>query len=217
MGMCGLTTVNELELLVGFAQKFSPDLVIVQYLINDALPSGPGLMRVGEEWLSSSKRKNIFSDAKLHEKAKSASYLYAFLNDRFLTLQRKLSKTMTWKDLYADDSPGFLMQKRALSEFGRWMQKSGVKIMFVLFPSFPKGRYTADNFPNADIYIKVKHLAEQHGLLTLNLIPVYTEKGDDFSRWFVSPSNGHPNEEASRIAADAMNRFIEENKLIPHQ
>jgi len=214
MGMRGLTTFNEYELFIKAGQKFSPDLVIIQYLINDVLPSGPDLRRVGEDWMSKSLRKNLIANERIHNSLGRLSYLYSFVNDRYLTLQRKNAKSLTWHDLYKDDFSGFIMQKNAIKAFGYWSAQNKIKVLFVLFPTFPSGTYTTDNYPNADIYKKVEDIARQNGLEVLNLIPVFTEKGGDMGRFSISPADGHPNKEAAGIAAGAIKDHIEKNKFI---
>jgi len=51
MAQRGYTLANEAELLRRLGWQFSPDLVVVQFYINDALPSGPNLQRVDSRWL----------------------------------------------------------------------------------------------------------------------------------------------------------------------
>jgi hypothetical protein len=51
MAQRGFTLANEAELLRRLGWQFSPDLVVVQFYINDALPSGPNLYRVDSRWL----------------------------------------------------------------------------------------------------------------------------------------------------------------------
>lgn len=50
-GPAGYTTANEAELLRRLGWQFDCDLVLVQFYINDALPSGDNFARVGGSWL----------------------------------------------------------------------------------------------------------------------------------------------------------------------
>jgi hypothetical protein len=214
MGICGLTTVNEFELLIRVGQALEPDLVIIEYLINDVLPSGPNLMRVGEEWLSKSKRLNLISNKKIHGFFEKYSYFYEFINFRYLALQRKMAGSLDWPDLYRDDFPGWMACKKAMSGFGYWASQKKVKVVLAIFPIFYEGKWTIQDYPNENLYDKAYRAAESSGLNAMYLLPAYIAKDKNFREWTVSPANGHPNEEAHAIAAQAIGDFIVKNNLI---
>lgn len=52
MARAGYTTPNEAELLRRVGWQFDPDLVIVQFFVNDALLSSPNYGREGGAWLT---------------------------------------------------------------------------------------------------------------------------------------------------------------------
>ncbi len=52
MSRCGWTTVNEMEIFLLYGTKLNADMLIVQYSLNDPLPSGKNLTRQGGSWLS---------------------------------------------------------------------------------------------------------------------------------------------------------------------
>lgn len=214
MGMCGLTTFNELELLLKVGQKLNPDLVIVQFLVNDTLPSAPGLKRVGEDWLYKHPQDNVVKDKKMHELISKKSYLYDFVNDRYLALQRKLFPPMKWEDLYKDDFVGFVEFKKALSGFKFWQDKNNAKVIFVLFPNLPNGKWTIKTFPYSKIYAKVERVISDAGLESLDLLPFFVEQGKDFSYWHVSKQNSHPNAAAHRMMGEKIAEYVEQKHVI---
>jgi len=214
MGICGLTTLNELELLVKVGKKLEPDLVIVEYLINDILPSGPSLRRVGTEWLFTRKPVNLISFDTLHAFFSEHSYLYDFINYRYLALQRKIWPAREWAELYQDNYPGWVTFNKALRGIRHWTSQRDIEAIFVIFNSFPKGKWTEETFPNAGIHKKVMMSALRAGLRVLYLLPEYIKWGKNFSYWVVSPANAHPNEKAQTIAAQAIWGYITKNGLI---
>ncbi len=213
LGMCGFTTVNEFELFVRMGQNLNPDLVIVQYLINDVLPSGPNFMRVGERWLSPHKRVNLVRNVEAHAFLDRRSYLYYFVNSRFLALQQKIWPPQDWHEFYNDDFPGWAAFKKALIGIGGLSSERDIKTILVIFPNFPDGKWTIDNFPYESIYDKVANVAEIAGLNVIDLLSHFTKRGRDFKDWRI-PLDGHPNEEAHELAADVIKDFIVGNQFI---
>jgi len=210
MGICGLTTVNEYELLVKVGQRLKPDIIIIQYLVNDILPSGPNLMRVDEAWLRRSVRRNIFRDPKIHRFLSRNSFTYAFINSRFRALQRKIRPGKKWDDLYREGTKEWASFKRALVGIRHWAYKNKVKPYLVLFPVFHSGKWSNDDHPHKDIYDKVGSLAHHIGLEVIDLWPVFIEKGENFRQWRISDDNGHPNEDAHEIFASGIYNYLAE-------
>jgi hypothetical protein len=195
MGICGFTTVNEFELFKKVEHTVEPDLVIIEYLINDVLPSGPNLTSVGEEWLSKSNRLNLIPNKKIH------------------ALQRNMADSLGWPDLYSDDFPGWIACKKAMSGFGYWSSLTKVKVVLALFPVFCNGRWSVQTYPNENLYDKAYRAAESSGLNAMYLLPAYIAKDKNFKEWTVSPTDAHPNEEAHAIAAEAIGDFIVKRNL----
>jgi hypothetical protein len=186
-----------------------PDLVIVEYLINDVLPSGPNLARVGEEWLSRSKRLNLIRNKKINDALIKWSYLYDFVNYRYLAMQRKIAGSMEWSELYRDDFPGWVACRKAIEGFGSYSRQKGIKVIMAVFPTFPGGKYALpEDFPDRALYEKVMDTARASGLYVIDLLPEYIKKDKDFGEWRVRPTDGHPDEEAHEIAASEISAFI---------
>lgn len=214
LGIRGFTTFNEYELFDRVGKNLDPDLVIVQYLVNDVLPSGPNLMRVGEEWLSTSKRLDLIGNEKAHEFFKKHSYLYDFLNFRYLAFQRKIARSRSWEELYQDDFPGWVNCKKALGGFAYWSGKNHIRVILAVFPTLNKGVWTEETYPHAALYEKVKTIAASFGLYVVDVSKYFISLNRDLSDWTVSVENSHPNKEGCQAAADVIAKYIYENKLV---
>lgn len=218
LGLCGLTTVNEYELLLRLGLKLEPDLVIFAYIVNDILPSGPNLARVGEDWLEGSRnRKDLVPLKKAHEILAKNSYFYNFLNRRYLDFQRKFWPARSWDDLYRDGSPEWRALSKAVLGIREASLRMNFKTLAVIFPGFPEGKWNKDNigeFPFYDIYKKVFSLMKSSAIPVFDLLPLYISQGRDFKEWRVTPLDGHPGEAAHALAAEGIADFIVRNKIV---
>ncbi|MBN1354526.1 MAG: SGNH/GDSL hydrolase family protein [Candidatus Omnitrophica bacterium] len=215
MGICGFTSVNEFELFARVGKNLNPDMIIIQYLINDILPSGPNFMRVGSEWRRSRKCVNLIRNKSMHTFMEKKSYAYYFLNKRFIALQMKIwPPSHSWEELYADGSPEWAAFKKALLGIRRLSEEKGIKTLFVIFPTFPKGRFDAANFPEHAIYAKVEDFNRRIGYNVLNLLPLFLNGKRDMSEWRVNRYDGHPSEEAHSFAAEKISGYIIKEGLI---
>lgn len=219
LGTPGFTTVNELELYSRVGRKLAPDLVLVQYLVNDVLPSSVNYRRVGEEWIYGRRQVNLVPHHGLHRSLEDHSRLYAFVNGRFKALQRRLWPPVKWQDMYDENFLGWRDFRRALVEIGNLAAGQGSPAVLVIFPNFLDGTWTEQDYPYRDVYAKVERAAREAGLEVLNLLPSFVREGRDFREWKVHPSDGHPGIEAHALAADAVRAFLEERGLVsplPH-
>jgi hypothetical protein len=196
----GYTTVNEAESLRRYGWMFEPDLVVLQFYLNDTLPSGPGFERTGEEWLF----ETWPLVPGLHGLLDSHSYFYSFLNRRFQALQIGARYPDGYGPLYADGFSGWQASQDALRDVAEETRRLGVPLLVVLFPSFSAASLDEDEYPYAEIHRKVLGALDRLGVPALDLRPVYAalrRPGRDF--WAL-PSDSHPGVEAHRIAGAAV-------------
>ncbi|MDD5069495.1 MAG: SGNH/GDSL hydrolase family protein [Candidatus Omnitrophica bacterium] len=214
LAISGFTTVNELEMLEAIGWRFSPDLIIVQYTLNDPLPSAKGFKRLGQGAFF--KTKNIIANPKIHELFNQKSYFYSFLNHRIQIAQRKLygKEYQDIKDLYNKDFYGWENCVKALAAIASSAQQKNVPAIFMIFPSFESGRHTRKTYPYSEIHDRMTQIAIRLKYNTLDLLDDFIEKGKDFKEWRVMKLDGHPNPQAHSIAAEAILKLILEKKLI---
>jgi len=214
LGVPGFTTVNELEMFARVGAPLDPDLVIVQYLVNDVLPSGIGYRRHGEEWLDERRPAELLPLRDLHLALEKRSALYAFANHRFAALQRRIRPPRGWEELYEDDFPGWRDMKKALAAMAVLAEKQGSRAVLVLFPSFLPGEWHRGGHPYAEIHEKVSAAAGEAGLEVLDLLPHFTAARRPLEEWWVGSSDPHPGPEAHAFAAEVTAAFLRKKGLV---
>lgn len=207
MARRGWATANEAEFLHRLGWQFEPDLVIVQFFLNDAYESGPDFQfREGRRILL---LPEVFAQGYI--RSSSLAALVA-LGVNGLIFGLLVPETES-RDLYAEDAPGWRQMRAALRDMGDSARTRATPILFVLFPSLLPGEWTADTYPARDIYARVMREAEQSGLLTLDLTNAFAAAGGDWKQWWATPYDSHPNAAAHDVAARAIARFMSDRQL----
>jgi hypothetical protein len=212
LAKCGFTTVNELEMLNRFGWEFKPDAVIVQYFLNDPLPSSPDFQSKGEDWLQAPTWPLL---PYLHQTLSRDSYLYSLLDDRFSNLQRRWRglKNWTYTDLFADDFSGWQDNQRAFRELAR-IGREKVPVLLVLFPSF-QGRLEDNAYPFLVLHQKVLAAAANAGLPALDLRPLYARVDPRGPSWWAMALDTHPGVRAQAVAAEAIGEELRRLGWLP--
>lgn len=200
-GRNGWTTANEAELLRRLGWQFDPDLVVVQYTINDALPSAPDFRHLGDELLYP---RLTLLPRRFAAGVVRGSAMLSVLEDKlsFLASSREFSET------YEAGSPGWRQLQEALRDMGDSSRARGTPVVFMIFPNLLPGEHTADNYPYAPIVAKVSAAARAAGLHVLDLTPVLAAQGGNWRRWWATPYDGHPNSAAHALAARALADYL---------
>lgn len=201
MGRKGFTTLNEAELLRRIGWQFEPDLVVVQFLANDALPSGPDFEHVSGEWLRPTWR---LLPVAFREGLAGDSVLLKLLEDRLTELIQGSDSYLRYLDLYAEDAPGWAQLRSALHEMGSAAEERGVPIVLLLFPHILPGEWTLQSYPLRPIHEQVGQEAAAAGFRVLDLAEVFAAAGGDWRRWWATPYDAHPSAEAHALVADAL-------------
>lgn len=196
----GYTTVNEAEALRKLGWAFSPDAIVVQFYLNDTLPSGPNFAREGDRWQFRTWPLAPFGDDVLD----AHSYFYSFLSTSFRSMQMGWRHADGYAPLFADDFSGWKDCKTALREIAFRANEMKVPLLVVLFPAFTPGKLDADTYPYAAIHRKVMAALDEIGVPALDLAPVYAKTGKDGSEWWALPCDRHPNVEAQALAGEAV-------------
>jgi lysophospholipase L1-like esterase len=208
----GYTTVNEAEVLRRMGWVFQPDLLVLQYFLNDTLPSGPGLQCKGEGWFF---RTRPLLPAFLHHSLDYSSYFYSFVDQGFEALQRRLLYPDGLAPLFRDDFPGWQASQAALREMEEEARGRHVPMLVVLFPSFVPGRLDRDSYPFGEIHRKIEAAVAAAGLPFLDLLQVYAACGREGRTWHALPNDPHPNEEGHRVAGKAVGERLAELGFLP--
>jgi lysophospholipase L1-like esterase len=209
MGQRGWATANEAEFLRRLGWQFDPDLILVQYFLNDAYESAPDFQ------FREGRRVLLLPEAFAQGYIRSSSLAALVTRGVNGLLFGVLFPESESADLYAEDAPGWRQVQRALREMGDSARVRETPILLVLFPALLPGEWTPATYPAREIYARVKSEAERSGLLTLDLTDAFSREGGDWSRWWATPYDSHPSAQAHAVAARAIAARIRDAHLIP--
>jgi lysophospholipase L1-like esterase len=205
----GYTTVNEAEVLSSVGWWLEPDLVVVQFFLNDSLPSGPGLRREGGDWWF-----RTWPLAPGLEKLAEQSYLYSYLDDRFRRAQIAWFYPQGYAPLFEEGFAGWQACKEAFREMARETGRRRIPFFVVLFPKFEPGPLDETSYRHLAVHDKVGSFLRGIGVQVVDLLPVYARFGKHGEQWWASPSNPHPGVEAHRVAGEAIGEALQSEEPI---
>jgi lysophospholipase L1-like esterase len=187
----GWNTQDEGVYLAGRARHFGPDLVLVLYVLNDAgYPVGVDLWEdfrrayeppawLRHSWLAS------FVYARVARDLQGRRYVESMVESG-----RSHRERWDWSFVWLSRS------QQVAAEIG-----AGYAV--ALFPFL----YRLDaGHPFRPLHQMVGEACEELGIPFLDLLPAF--EGRSYTELWVHPSDQHPNEEAHRIAAEAIARFV---------
>ncbi|MCS6860426.1 MAG: SGNH/GDSL hydrolase family protein [Abditibacteriales bacterium] len=207
----GFTTVNEAEMLDRMGWLFEPDLVILEFTLNDTIPSGPNFFHRSEDWYF-----RIFPLIPVfHRVLDDRSYLYSFVNARFRGLQMQMRYRDGYAPLFEDDFDGWRACQDALRKIADQAKQRDVPVVGMIFPMFLPTKMDEASYQYTAVHKKVRAAMESAGMSVLDLRPVYAKFGRTGRSWWALPCDAHPSVEAHRVAAKALKEKIEELNLIP--
>ncbi len=184
-GVGNYNTVMELAVLRGKVFAYRPDLVVVQYYVNDAEPV-PGYTHrpfLGQSYL--------------------AVLVWARVDLLFRQVGLRQDYVRYYRDLYAPDRPGLQAFRAAIRGLARECRERGVPLVVVLFPELH--RLDPDE-PFQEVYGTVQAWWESEGVPVVNLWPRL--RGQDPRQFWVHPIDVHPNARAHAVAAAGLEEFV---------
>ncbi|MBI5814215.1 MAG: SGNH/GDSL hydrolase family protein [Nitrospinae bacterium] len=182
-GTVNYNTAQEAALYMERGRKFKPDMVILNYFINDA------------------------EEALAHKSPRLLSYSYFAM-----WLWGKLGMVRTaleggggdyksyYRSLYSAGSPGWEAAMGAMAELGRQAKADGVVYVVAILPEL---HAVGRNYEFADIHEKVRNAAISGGAdLVIDLAGQFAAEAPQ-SLW-VAPDDAHPNKKGHEIIANAI-------------
>lgn len=201
----GIDTEQEEAILESEAFGYSPDLVVLGYVLNDAEGPGAAEQRRAKAWAEAETEKQ--SPAFWRHSA-----LLSLVADRLHATRENRARIENHLALYGDEVPGFAAAKKSLNAMAARCRDKGVPFVVVLFPLFANP--LDDHYPFASVHEKVAAAARSAGATFVDLLPYY--RGMDWRLLVVEGANDeHPNELAHRIAAQALLAALESIPLPP--
>ena len=209
MGRGGFATGNEEEMLNRIGWQFHPDLVIIQWLDNDAYETLPNF---------GIKPSPLDRDAIV---LIPATYRTGWIGHSgiLLLLERSLSsRLLNVLDLnrrqFEPTAPGWLAEQQAFREMGDSAARHCTPMLLVLYPYLFSGRWTMETYPERDIHRRVAAAGRSAGLEVLDLLPPFLALGKDLKEWWGTAYDSHPGGAAQAVAAGAIATYIEEHRLL---
>jgi lysophospholipase L1-like esterase len=186
-GVGNYGTVQEVEHYRTLDRVFHPDLVILEYFINDPEPvpveRSPGLL--------------------------GRSYLLAFTISRYDSLLRLVGRRPPWYEYYArlyhDGQPGLRAAEDALAELAALTRADGESLLAAILPELHQ--IAAGSYRFEREQQKIKDALAADGIPTVDLIEGLRGHGPESSLW-VTPADPHPNGKANALIAAQVETWI---------
>lgn len=185
-GVGNYGTVQEVEHYLTIDRAFHPDLVILEYFINDAEPV-PRERTVG-----------LFGH----------SYLVAFALARFDGALRLAGLRPGWRDYYAslyrEGSPGLQAAEQALGRLAEVTAQDGTGLLVAVLPELHQ---IEGAYPFASEHRKIEDYLASRQVRTIDLVACLRGHGPETSLW-ITPADTHPNVKANTLIAGCVGAAI---------
>ena len=172
-GVGNYNTVQEVTYFLNKGRKLNPDVVVLNYFINDAEPTPL-------------KKQSLLAEH---------SYAAVVGLSAFATLSRTYLGKADWREyysnLYRDESPAWQAARKAIGELAAFCRQNGIRLMVVNYPEL----HILQDYPFAAVTDAVRRLATEHNAAFVDLLPTVREE-EPSSLW-VSPTDAHPNRKAN--------------------
>jgi lysophospholipase L1-like esterase len=179
-GVGNYNTTMEIAYFLDRGKEMKPDVVVLNYFINDAEPQPSRQTSIWKEY----------------------SYGYVFLASAIDKLSRQYFGKADWKTyyrgLYRDGGPGWVAAQQAIGQLADYCRDNDIKLLIVSYPELHELR----DYPFPEVTAGVEAVAKAHDVAFLDLLPSVTDL-EPASLW-VSPTDAHPNRVANVHFAHAI-------------
>jgi hypothetical protein len=190
----GFDTEQEAGVAAHEAFAFSPDLLVLGYVLNDAEDQDSAEQRRAEAWTRREEERR-------HPSLWRRSAFLSLVGDRLHATLENRARIENQRGLYREDRRGLIAVRRSVREIADLAKQHGIPFVVVVFPLFanPLG----DDYPFADLHRIVGDLCRNEGARVVDLLPYYRDL--DWRLLVVEGAlDEHPNELAHRIAAQGL-------------
>lgn len=179
-GVGNYNTRLEVHYLVKEGLRYAPDVVVLNYFVNDAEPDP----RYSGNFIN------------MHSAA------WVFFANRLDVLWRRLTRRGSWDDyyrrLYREDAEGWRGARAAILRFGEICRQHGMRCLIVYQPEL----HQLDPYPFVDAQRAVAAVADEAQIPFLDLLPAL--RGLDPRTLWVSVEDTHPNGRCDAIYGAAI-------------
>jgi len=167
-GVGNYNTQMEIAYFFSEGVKYSPDVVVLNYFINDAEPTPS------------------YTGNFLNENLQSWVYFGGRL-DLLMRGSAKKDWRAHYRDLYDDGAAPWQASKAAMTKLGAWCQETQTPCLLVNQPEL----HELSTYPFADVNAKLERAAADAQLTYVDLLP--TVQGKEESTLWVTVPDPHPN------------------------
>lgn len=193
-GIGNFNTVQEVNFYLTRGRQWQPDLVVLNYFINDAEP------------IPTRRLPNFVQ----------YSYFTMWLWGRMDILKRKMDMGYTYSEyytrLYAEDAPAWKDTRKAFGRLKDAVQADGVDVVVFLLPEL---HAVGPKYGFAEIHERVAAAARRAGIAHVaDLAGLFSEVEHPETLW-VSADDAHPNAMAHTILAEGMLDYMNRTGIVP--
>lgn len=199
-GEPAFSTMNELELLRNFGDKAQADHLILQYLFNDAIPSGPEYTHFPESWLVDRLWRPLPAFDLLF---KQKSSTYRWIMGRFTSDAERIEGYHT---LYADGYPPWEASRQAMKEIVEWARERKIGVTIVLWPLLHKG--FDERYPYSKLHVKLRNVVEDLNVPFVDLLSEFRSANPEALAWSIDAGDAHPNVAANKLAGEFLATYF---------
>lgn len=197
-GVSGYGTVSELELYKTKIADYKPDLVLLQYTLNDPMPTELVVQTVSESRAASKYLAWIVSK----------SHFAGWFIKTFNQATRSLRAKNNYASFYGNEAL-WKKQQDAIAQFRELTNTNNSRFSVVIFPLLlPYDDYSMQKFHDM-----ITGVLETQGIHYLDLLHVYSE-ADYKSLKLNDDDNTHPSPLGHQMAAEAIYQDLQKNNLL---
>lgn len=185
-GVGNYNSAMEVAYFLGEGYRYEPDIVVLNYFINDAEPTP--------------KRKSDF----ILERSYAAVIAAGALD----TLGRMLGGRPDWKayyaGLYGKDLPAWQATEKAIATLADYCREHGIKLLVANYPEL----HELKPYPFAAVTAQVAAAVAATGTPFVDLLPAVADVAPPESLW-VTSTDAHPNGKAAALYAELLQKTLE--------
>lgn len=189
MGHCGANTIEEVQVIFREVPVLKPDLIILEYYLNDAETSPPDLKTFNPPpWVDSLHK--IFL-GEIH------SYAYYWFFTNFTWYKGPVS---SWSEYYLainkTNYRGWQEASKAFSRLSTYLKENKIDFLGIIFPDFFQKNYPPEF---RQIHQQVSRMIRENNLEVIDLLEFYEGLQKDLRAFAFSRYDQHPNLAAHEV------------------
>lgn len=185
-GVGNYNTSQEVAYFLNEGHKYDPDVVVLNYFVNDAEPTPARKDSVLLGW----------------------SYAYVYLKGRLDVLGRQAFGMRNWADyylgLYDEGAPGWKLAVESIEKLAADCRERNIPLVIANYPEL----HDFDNYRFAKVGSALKDISRRLGATFIDLLDAVRDQTE--SGLWVSPADPHPNGRANRLFAEALRPLVSE-------